>query len=91
VNTTCSVEQPPASGALVEAIMHRLLDGGATDLEVTTRPLWIIGHGPSGRRWQILWYQPRQAYYVSWWATEGVEPLGTFPDWEAAVACALRA
>src|SRR5690349_3282261 len=35
------------AGAHTEAIMHRLLRGGATDIAFTTHPLWIIGHGPS--------------------------------------------
>jgi hypothetical protein len=81
------------AGAGVEAIMHRLLRGGATDIAVTTHPLWIVGHGPSGRQWQILWDRPRQAYCVSRWTTDenGTEGLGRFPSWDAAVACALQA
>ena len=80
-------------GAGVEAILHRLLRGGATDIAVTTHPLWLVGHGPSGRQWQILWAPRRQAYCVSRWTTDenGTEGLGHFPAWGAAVACALEA
>jgi hypothetical protein len=80
-------------GAVVEAIVHRLLRGGGTDLEDTTPPLWIIGHGPSGCCFQVLWRQGQEAYCVSRWTPdeETTEGLGHFPDWEAAIDRALQA
>jgi hypothetical protein len=87
------MEQPPPSGAVVEAIIHRLLRGGATAIDLTTPPLWIVGNAPSGRQFQIEWEPGEQAYHVRRWPAENAddEPLGTFPEWEAAVACALQA
>jgi hypothetical protein len=86
-------EQLSDPGAVVEAIVHRLLGSGATDLKVTAHPLWIIGQGPSGCCFQVLWEQRQETYYVSRWTAdeETVEVLGHFPDWEAAGACALQA
>src|SRR3954469_9912419 len=80
-------------GAVVEAIVHQLLKGGATDLKVTAHPLWIIGQGASGCRFQVLWEQRQETYYVSRWTAdaETVEVLGHFPDWDVAVNHALHA
>lgn len=71
--------------------MHRLIAGGTTDFEISTHPTWIIGLAPSGGRFQVHWDSRTQTYYVSRWAADAeVEKLGHFPDWEAAVACALQ-
>jgi hypothetical protein len=93
MDTTLSGEQLTDPGAVIEAIVHQLRGGGATDIAVTTHPLWIVGHGPSGCRFQVLWAQGQETYYVSrWTAADAVaEALGAFPDWEAAIACALQA
>ena len=92
MDTALSVQHLTDPGAVVEAIVHRLLGGGATDIAVTTHPLWIIGQGPSGCRFQVLWEQGQEAYYVSRWTAdeETVEVLGHFPAWPAAVRCALQ-
>jgi hypothetical protein len=79
--------------AHVEAILVLLHAGGATDLQSTTNPLWVIGLAPSGQALQLVWQPEREAYHVSRLVPGQAvdEVLGTFPDWEAAVACALGA
>jgi hypothetical protein len=60
---------------------------------MTIQPIWIVSYAPSGHRMQILWDQNSGSYHVSRWvgSRDVAEALGTFPDWEAAVACALGA
>jgi hypothetical protein len=71
----------------------RLHAGGTIDLEGTTHPIWIVGYGPSARRFQVLWNPGQQAYYVSrWTAADAVaEALGAFPHWEVTIDHALQA
>ena len=84
------MEQRPDPGAVVETIMHRLLEGGASALEVTTHPLWIVGYGPSNCRFQMLREQGQEAYCVSAHGgqLEGARTMSA--DWRAATKQCLR-
>jgi hypothetical protein len=87
------MERPPLAAVGHEVILERLHAGGATALKVTGPPLWIIGQAPSGQRFQLFWWASRRVYQVTRRppGQRAPEVLGTFPDWEAAVACALGA
>jgi hypothetical protein len=77
----------------VPTIMEHLRTGGATDLRTATNHVWIVGRAPSGRLMQVLWDPTHHGYYVSHWppGQMAAEPLGVFPEPEAAVARALQA
>jgi hypothetical protein len=81
---------PPTSAQSLQAQLHA---GGATDLQVSTNPAWVVGRAPSGRLIQLLWDPTQHGYYVSHWTAEqsAARPLGVFPEPEVAVAHALQA
>ena len=76
----------------VQAILDLLRAGGATDFQTTTNPVWVICRAPSGQSLQIVWRAEQQGYHVSRLVPgqAAEEDLGIFPEWEAAVACALQ-
>ena len=82
----------PAAAVSAQTIMERLQAGGATGLGASHDFVWVLGHAPSGRLIQLL-YWPNHGYCVSCRCAEDslVECLEVFEDWEIAVARALDA
>ena len=82
----------PAAAGSAEAIVEHLRAGGATGLRASNTFVWVLGHAPSGRLIQLL-YWPNHGYCVTWRSTEDslTERVEVFEDWEIAVARALDA
>jgi hypothetical protein len=87
-----AVPAPPDPTATLKVIVEHLLTGGASDLRTATRPLWIVGHAPTGTLFE-LYEWPGRGYYVSRRLPSGepVQALGIFPSWKVAAHYALRA
>jgi hypothetical protein len=76
-----------------QVLLQQLHAGGATDGRVSHHREWVIARAPSGNVVQVLWLAAPAEYYVSRWLGRDAasESLGTFPERDAAVACALDA
>jgi hypothetical protein len=82
----------PAAAVSAQTIVEHLRAGGATALRASNDFVWVLGHAPSGRLIQLL-YWPNHGYCVSWRSDEDslVECVEVFENWEIAVAQALQA
>ena len=82
---------PQADAARTQALVERLRAGGAHDVHRSTRREWVVFRAPSGRLVQLYWWQRRGLYYCGAYDEQSaaMQPLGCFPDLEAAVAHVL--
>jgi hypothetical protein len=82
----------PAADVSALTLVERLRAGGATGLHASHDFVWVLGHAPSGRLIQLL-YWPNHGYCVSWRSADDslVECAEVIEDWELAVARALQA